>query len=119
MRIPAFFLALTVAATANAAITGSIVDADSKPIAGATVRAYAAEGSAAMRARLVAGKLDREPVASVKSAENGSFSIDLKTPAAVDVVIEASALSPTTISTVDGDDLGVIVLSAPSTRTIR
>jgi hypothetical protein len=119
MRLSAFFLALTVAATANAAITGSVVDADAKPIAGATVRAFAAEGSAAMRARLVAGKLDREPVASAKSAENGSFSIELKTPAAVDVVIEAPARTRATVQTVDGDDLGVIVLSAPSTRTIR
>jgi len=119
MRIPALLLVLTVAVTANAAITGSIADADSKPIAGATVRAYAAEGSAATRARLIAGKLEREPVASVKSAENGSFSIELKTPAAVDVVIEAPSYSPAIIPTVDGDDLGVIVLNAPSTRTIR
>ena len=120
MRIPALLFALTVSATANAAITGSLVDSDAKPVAGATVRAYAAESSDAMRARLVAGKLERgEPVASAKSAENGSFSIELKTPAAVDLVIEASSLNPTTTATVDGDDLGVIVLGRPPTRTVR
>jgi hypothetical protein len=120
MRIPAFLLALTVSVTANAAITGSLVDADAKPIAGATVRAYAAEGSDALRARLVAGKLERgEPVASAKSAENGSFSIELKTPTAVDLVIEAASQNPTTIATVDGDDLGVIVLGHPTARTVR
>jgi large repetitive protein len=120
MRIPAFLFALTVAVTANAAITGSLVDTDSKPVAGATVRAYAAEGSDAMRARLMAGKLDRgEPVASAQSAENGSFSIELKTPAAVDLVIEAVSHNPTTITSVDGDDLGIIVLGHPPTRTVR
>ncbi|HXH40631.1 MAG TPA: carboxypeptidase-like regulatory domain-containing protein [Thermoanaerobaculia bacterium] len=112
-------LCLTIYANAYAAITGTTVDADGKPIAGATIRAYAAEGSAAMRARIVAGKLDREPLATAQSAENGSFSIDLKSPAAVDVTIEAPAHSPTTIATVDGDDLGMIVLGAPTMRRFR
>ncbi|HSY49569.1 MAG TPA: carboxypeptidase-like regulatory domain-containing protein [Thermoanaerobaculia bacterium] len=111
--------ALTICATTYAAITGATVDADGKPIAGATISAYAAEGSAAMRARLLAGKLDREPLATTKSAENGSFSIDLKSPAAIDVTIEAPAHGPTTIATVDGDDLGMIVLSTPTPRKLR
>jgi hypothetical protein len=119
MRKLAFLVAFAVSSTAHAAITGSVVDLDAKPIAGATIRVYAAEGSDATRARLVAGKLDREPVATAQSAENGSFSIDLKTPAAVDVTIEAPSHNHTTIATVDGDDLGVIVLGSPSTRTVR
>jgi hypothetical protein len=123
MRKPAILLALTLSltiyATAHAAITGSLADSDGKPIAGATIRAYAAEGSDLMRARLVAGKLERDALASAQSAENGSFSIELKTPAAVDVTIEAPSHNRTTIATVDGDDLGVIVLGPPSTRTVR
>src|SRR5258708_4899665 len=123
MRKPASLLALIVSsfvcATVHAAISGSVADPDGKPIVGATIRAYAAEGSDAMRSRLVAGKLDREPIAAVQSAENGSFSIELKTPAAVNVTIEAPSRNPITILTVDGDDLGVVILSLPSTRTVR
>lgn len=123
MRKPAIAFALTVSLTicaaAHAAITGSVVDLEGKPIAGATVRAFAAEGSDAIRARLVAGKIERDPVASVQSAENGSFSIELKTPGAVDVTIDAPSHRRTTIPTVDGDDLGSVVLASPSTRTVR
>ena len=119
MRKLAIVFILTVCANAHAAITGTVVDADAKPIAGATIRAYAAEGSDAMRARIIAGKLDREPVATAQSAENGSFSIELKTPAAVDVTIEAPAHSRTTIPTVDSDDLGVITLGPPPTRMLK
>jgi len=123
MRKPAIAFALTVSlsicAAAQAAITGSVVDLEGKPIAGATVRAFAAEGSDAMRARLVAGKIERDPVASVQSAENGSFSIELKTPGAVDVTVDAPSRRRTTIPTVDGDDLGSIILASPSTRTVR
>ena len=115
----ALTVSLTICAAAHAAITGSIVDLDGKPIAGATVRAFAAEGSDAMRARLLAGKIEREPLASVQSAENGSFSIELKTPGAVDVTIDAPSRRRTTIPTVDGDDLGSIILAPPSTRTVR
>ena len=123
MRKPAIAFALTasltICAVAHAAITGSVVDLEGKPVAGATVRAFAAEGSDAMRARLAAGKIERDPVASVQSAENGSFTIELKTPGAVDVTIDAPSRRRTTIPSVDGDDLGSVVLALPSTRTIR
>jgi hypothetical protein len=123
MRKPAitFVLtaSLTLCAAAHAAITGSVVDPEGKPIAGATIRAFAAEGSDAMRARLVAGKIERDPIASVQSAENGSFSIELKTPAAVDVTIDAPSRRRITLPTVDGDDIGSIVLAPPTTRMFR
>jgi len=115
----AFTLSLAIYANAYAAITGTTVDVDAKPIAGATIRAYAAEGTAAMRARLVAGKVDRDPLATAQSAENGSFSLDLKSPAAVDVTVEAPGYGPMTLTTVDGEDLGTILLSAPTTRRLR
>ncbi|MEA2338676.1 MAG: hypothetical protein QOE82_2683 [Thermoanaerobaculia bacterium] len=120
MRKPASLFALIlVAVQAHAAITGTIVDPDARPIAGATIRAFAAESSSAMRARLVAGKIEREPIATAQSAENGTFSIDPKGTTAVDVVVEASGRNRTTIPTVDGDDLGAIVLNAPVTRAMH
>ncbi|MGH9419069.1 MAG: carboxypeptidase regulatory-like domain-containing protein, partial [Thermoanaerobaculia bacterium] len=119
MRKLILLLALATSVAAHAAITGTVVDGDMKPIAGAAIRAYAAEGSAAMRERVIAGKLDREPLVETKSAENGSFTIELKSPAAVDVTIEGPASRRMTIATVDGDDLGAIIFAPLSTRTIR
>jgi len=119
MRKLAILLLLLVSAAANGAITGTITDAGGKPIAGATIRAFAAEGSAAMRARLVAGKLEREPVVVTKSAENGSFSLDVKASPLADIAIDAPSYSGLTIATVDGDDLGSVVLNKPSTRMVR
>ena len=120
MRKPAILLAFVLAVSTNAfaAITGTVVDPDGKPIAGATIRAYASENSAAMRARLLAGKADREPLATAQSSESGAFSLDVK-GAAVDVVFEAAARNRTTVPTVDGDDLGAIVLSPPPAHTLR
>lgn len=118
MRNLAFLALLAISPAANAAITGSIIDSDAKPVAGATIRAYASEDSAALRARLLAGKLEREPVAAAQSSDNGSFSIDVKATPAVDLVIEAPGHARTSFATVDGDDLGAIVLGPPPTRKV-
>lgn len=119
MRNFALLAFLAIAPAAYAAITGTVIDSDARPVAGATIRAYAAEDSAAQRARLRAGKLEREPVSSVQSSDNGSFSIDIKATPVVDVVIEAPGHASTTIATVDNDDLGAIVLAAPPARKFR
>ena len=119
MRKLALLVLLAISPTAFATITGNVIDSDAKPVAGATIRAYAAEGSASLRLRLLAGKVDREPVASAQSSDSGSFSIDVKTTPVVDVVIEAPDRARTTIATVDGDDIGAIVLAASPARKIR
>jgi len=114
----AILLALTFSATANAAITGRVVDDEVHPVAGAAIRAYAAESSAVMRARLIAGKLDRSVIASAQSAQDGSFSIDVKGQAAVDVTIETKDFRRT-VASVDGDDLGVITLGLQRAQNLR
>jgi hypothetical protein len=119
MRKLAILLAVTAATNLYAAITGTILDPDTKPIGGATIRAYAPESSLAMRARIVAGKIEREPIASVKSADNGTFSLDVKDAIAVDVVVDAPPHPRISIATVDGDDLGAIVLAPPAPRMLR
>src|SRR3954453_3420570 len=119
MRKIAIVLALTASTNLFAAITGTVIDHDGKPVAGAAIRAYAAENSSAMRARILAGKIDREPVASAQTAENGTFSLDVKGAGAVDVTVDAPSRARTAIVTVDGDDLGAIVLSAVGPRMLR
>src|SRR5689334_2964816 len=89
MRKLAILLAFTASTNVYAAITGTLLDPEGKPVAGAAIRAYAAENASAMRARILAGKIDREPIASVQSAENGTFSLDVKGAVAVDVIIDA------------------------------
>jgi hypothetical protein len=120
MRKPAILLAFVLAFFSNAfaAITGTVIDPDGKPIAGATIRAYASENSAAVRARLLAGKIDREPLATAQSSQTGAFSLDVK-GATVDVAIEAPARNRTTIPTVDGDDLGAVILAPSPARMLR
>src|SRR5438067_5805145 len=119
MRKLAILLAFTASTNLYAAITGTVVDADAKPIAGATIRAFAAENSSVQRTRILAGKLDREPVAVAQSAENGTFSLDVKGAVAIDVVIDAPSRAHSTIATVDGDDLGAIVLAPIGSRNLR
>jgi protocatechuate 3,4-dioxygenase beta subunit len=119
MRKLAILLAVAAATNVYAAITGTVFDTDGKPIAGAAIRAYAAENSSAMRARILAGKIDREAVASAQTAENGTFSIDVKGAVAVDVVVDAPSHAHNTIPAVDGDDLGAIVLGPPASRTLH
>jgi protocatechuate 3,4-dioxygenase beta subunit len=119
MNKSAILIALLVSSTLHAAITGTVVSADLKPIAAATIRAYAAEDSAAMRARVLAGKLDRESVASVQSAEDGTFSVDVKGTTAVDLRIEAAGHNHSYVATIDGDDVGPIILGAPPTRMLH
>jgi protocatechuate 3,4-dioxygenase beta subunit len=118
MRKLAILLAVTASTNLYAAITGTVIDPDAKPIAGAAIRAYVPESSAAMRARILAGKTDREPIASAQSAENGTFSLDVK-GAAVDIVVDAPSHSRASFATVDGDDLGAIILAAPATKMLR
>ncbi|HEX3111190.1 MAG TPA: hypothetical protein VHU41_18955, partial [Thermoanaerobaculia bacterium] len=58
---------LLVSPLLHAAVTGSIVDPNGNPVAGATVRAYAVETRPDLLRRVVSGKIDREPLASVKT----------------------------------------------------
>jgi len=119
MRKLAILLAVTASTSLYAAITGTILDPEAKPVAGATIRAYAAENASVMRARILAGKIDREPIASAQSAENGTFSLDVKGAVAVDVVIDAPSHARNAIAAVDGDDLGALILAPPAARKLR
>jgi protocatechuate 3,4-dioxygenase beta subunit len=110
---------LALAPQSFAAITGTIIDSDAKPIAGAAIRAYAAEDAASLHARVISGKIEREPIASVQSADDGTFSIDVKGTQAVDLVIEAPGHAPMPVATVDGDDLGALTLAPPTKRRVR
>lgn len=106
-----FALPLLFAATAaHAAITGILVDELGKPVAGATIRAYAPDASPVATNRPVAG--------AAESAENGAFKVDVKAPA-VDLVVEAAGQQPQIAFAADGDELNVVVLHPRPGRKVR
>jgi protocatechuate 3,4-dioxygenase beta subunit len=97
------------AATLQASITGTLIDEQGKPIAGATVRAYASEEWKSTSARLMSGATDRPVIATAQSGENGAFKLDPKTPL-VDVVIEANGMRMRSFEAPDGEELNAIVM---------
>jgi uncharacterized GH25 family protein/5-hydroxyisourate hydrolase-like protein (transthyretin family) len=106
------------AASAAAAITGMVSDPNGAPLAGVTLRAFAVETTSARAARLMAGNLDREPLASAQTSENGSFRIDKAGVPVVDLVLSAAGRETITRSTADGEDL-TLVLRELKPRKLR
>ena len=90
------------------AITGNLIDESGKPVAGATLHAYAAEDSRAFRARVMHGG-DRTPIATAQSADGGAFRIDASAPL-IEIVIEAPGKITQSTEAVDGEDLATMVL---------
>jgi protocatechuate 3,4-dioxygenase beta subunit len=100
------------AATASAAVTGTVVADDGAPLAGARVRAFAREAFSATAARLLSSSPDAVPIAATESAADGRFSIDAKGNATIDIVVDAAGREPAAFYAADGDDAGVIPLTA-------
>jgi protocatechuate 3,4-dioxygenase beta subunit len=106
------------AATLQASISGTLIDEQGKPIAGATVRAYASEDWKTASRRLMSGATDRPVVATSQSGENGAFKLDPKT-LLVEVVIEANGMRARAFEAPDGEELNFIVMRAGKPRTLH
>jgi len=118
VRHLSLLLLVLIAASAHAAITGTVVDENGKPVAGATIKVYPSEGSRAVRLRLLSGKPEREPLTSTASKDDGTFSADTKGTAAVDLVIESGARRRGG-TFADNLDLGPVLLREPAPHTIK
>jgi protocatechuate 3,4-dioxygenase beta subunit len=112
-----FLLAATSAA--NAAITGTVIGDDGKPLAGVAVRIYAAELPAELAKRIVSAKPERDPIATAQTNDAGVFSIDPKTPLMVEVSVDAPSRQMIDVEAVDGDDLGLLVVQPPTPRSLH
>ncbi len=110
---------LFLAASATASITGTLVHADGKPVAGATVRVYPAETTRQARARLVSAKPEREPLVTATTKDDGAFSIDTKGNAVVEVVVEVGGRPHMSMPLADGIDTGPMVLREATSRTVK
>lgn len=114
----AHLLLLLAATFAHAAITGTLIDEMGKPVANATIKAYAYEDPRVARGRLLRGATDRTAIATVKSAENGAFRVEAKAPL-VELAIEAADKQAAVFEAPDGHDMSLVVVRAKTTKKYR
>src|SRR5207248_301679 len=112
------FLLLLISLPATAAITGTIINVDGQPVAGAAVSLYAPETIAARRVRLVSATPDRPPLATATTDSKGAFSFESpKGQSVADVNVQANGYAPDSIRVLADDDAGAIALvAAPMQR---
>ena len=110
---------LLLAVSATASITGTVIDEDGKPIAGATVRAWVVEPTRVFRQRLVAGQPDIDPFVTATTSDAGAFSIDTKGAIAVELRIDKTGRQTAMRDAVDGDEPLTVILRPATQRTVR
>lgn len=109
--------AILTTASAFASIHGLVMTNDGKPLANASVAAYAIETADQRSARLVSARPERPIVASEKTNTKGEFEVDPKKLPVVELIITAPSFGNQKSTAVEGDDVGVIMLRPSSTRT--
>ena len=109
MRKLLFVLAALFALDLHAAVTGRVFDEDGKPIAKATVRAYPAEPTDTVFARLLSEKPEREPDGVAVTKEDGSFTVETKSLVPM-LLVEAPGKAFFREAFVDGSNAVGIVL---------
>lgn len=110
---------LLLAASAQAAITATLLDDDGKPLAGVRVRAFAREDQRAFRVRLLSSKPESEPISTATSGDDGRVTIDPKSNAVVRLVADAAKRAVLVVDAVDGEDAGAFVLPVAAPRKGR
>src|SRR5712692_7450880 len=113
-----FLSLLFLASAAHASITGTLIDEQGKPVAGATIEAFAAEDSQALRARLLSKNPERTPVASAHSTDAGGFTIDPKNRVA-DLAIRVGGRVAAGLQIPNGEDAGTIVIPSRASLKVR
>lgn len=103
------FALAVVARPSAAAISGVVVDENGAPLAHATVRAFAQETPRERADRALAGKIDRNPLASATTGDDGTFRMDAPRPV-VELMASAADRAVFFADAADGDDLGSILL---------
>ncbi|MGZ8867485.1 MAG: carboxypeptidase regulatory-like domain-containing protein, partial [Thermoanaerobaculia bacterium] len=115
-RLLALASFLAFASPGFAALTGTVMNAEGEPVAGARISAYALETAAMKRVRLLSDKPERAPLATLQTPENGRFSLDWPKEHAVAMIqIEANGFAPHSIRVERDDEVGALSLTlAPS-----
>lgn len=102
----------------HAAVIGTVINMDGKPLPGAKVSLFAPELIAAQRSRLMAAEPQRTPLTTVSTDSNGRFSIDVpKEQPVADIRIEAVGYAPLAGWFAADEDAGAMLMTqAPAVR---
>lgn len=114
-RLIVFLLALAAAVPSFAAITGTVMTIDGKPVAGAKVSVLPFESSAAMRARLLSKSPEQTPLATAETDAKGNFTLPSPKEPAVAVTIMARGYAPASRTAERDEELGAIALRLAET----
>src|SRR4051795_4204146 len=96
----------------HAAVTGTAINIDGKPVTGAKVSLFAPELIAAQGPRLLSTEPQRKPLATTTTDSGGKFTFDVpKDQTVVDVRIEAAGYAPAGVRLLPDDDAGAGLLT--------
>ncbi len=113
------FVLSSLIAPLRAAVTGTVINIDGKPVTGAKVSLFAPELIAAQGPRMLSDEPQRKPLATMATDSGGKFTFDVpKDQTVVDVRVEAAGYAPGGIRlNAADDDAGAMMLAqAPSVR---
>ncbi|HEY0143066.1 MAG TPA: carboxypeptidase regulatory-like domain-containing protein [Thermoanaerobaculia bacterium] len=102
-----------------AAVTGTLMTSDGQPIAGAKVELHPFETVETRNARLIAGTVSPEPLASATSDAKGNFSLESPKELVVELRIAAGGYEPQSQRVERDEEVGALVLRKAATRTGR
>jgi protocatechuate 3,4-dioxygenase beta subunit len=114
-----FFALLPFAIPSLAAITGSVMTSDGKPVAGARVSTYASEPAEARRARLLSDQPEPIPLATVQTDAKGAFSVESPKTAVTTLRVSMRGYVPKARTVERDDDAVVFVLEKAEPRNAK
>ncbi|HUP49177.1 MAG TPA: carboxypeptidase-like regulatory domain-containing protein, partial [Thermoanaerobaculia bacterium] len=111
---------LSFALPSSGAITGHVMNADGRPLAGARVAAYAPEPAEARRLRWLSETPEQKPLAGTKSDEKGRYSLETpKEHSVVVLLIEAPGFAPHARRAERDEEVGALSLTAADPKSGR
>jgi protocatechuate 3,4-dioxygenase beta subunit len=107
------FVTLPLIAPLRAAVTGTVINIDGKPVTGGKVSLFAPELIAAQGPRILSAEPQRKPLATMATDSGGKFSFDVpKDQTVVDVRVDAAGYAPASIRlNAADDDAGAMLLT--------
>ena len=111
-RLAVALLLVLLSYPALAAITGTVMNADGQPVAGARVMIHAIETPSARRERLLSPSPQLTAIAETKSDAKGAFSLPSPKEPVVDLRVELRGYEPETRRVEKDEELGAFLVTA-------
>jgi len=117
-RLAALLFVLAVSAPAFAAISGSVMNSDGQPVAGAKISVFAPETIDARRTRYASATPQRTPLVTASTDSTGTFKVETpKDQPAVELTVNATGYAPARTFALADDEAGAIVLTAAPSKS--